>query len=339
MAEQRLDGRSVLQTLHRHRRVLVVAAVLGEIAGLAFLLARPPGYSSTSLVLLAPETSNGQPAERDMDTEIRIASSGVVLDPVREAQKPRLSRRELDDRIEISSPTTDVIAIRATGPSPAAAEELAAAVADSLVDYQTGATSSLSRAQQDLIQDRREVMEATLATVETEIDKTTDRLAALDPALPQAKADATVLSQLTGQQAELVLQLNALESEAAGEAVGDGATILEAALPAERPHLVAWYVLAVLLGGLVSVVIAAVIVVTLSRRDPRLVSRDAIADALGRPVLASVPAYPGRDPAGWQALLTGYVAGPEADLALRQTLLTVGVEPGRWRASPPGSRS
>ncbi len=46
-----------------------------------------------------------------------------------------------------------------------------------------------------------------------------------------------------------MLQLNALESEAAGEAVGDGATILEAALPAERPHLVAWYVLAVLLGG------------------------------------------------------------------------------------------
>ena len=102
MAEQGLDGRSVLQTLRRHRRVLVIAAVLGEAAGLAFLLARPPGFQSTSMVLLAPETTNGQPTTRDMDTEIRIASSGAVLDPVREAEEPRLSRRELDGRVEIT---------------------------------------------------------------------------------------------------------------------------------------------------------------------------------------------------------------------------------------------
>lgn len=333
MAEQGLDGRSVLQTLRRHRRVLVIAAVLGEAAGLAFLLARPPGFQSTSMVLLAPETTNGQPTTRDMDTEIRIASSGAVLDSVREAEDPRLSRRELDGRVEITSPTSNVIAIRAGGPSAAAAERLAATIADSLVNYHTKTTSSLSSAQQELLEDRRDDLEKTLASVESEIENATDRLAVLDPTLPQAKADATALSQLTAEQAQLVLQINALETQASGEAVGGGATILESALPAERPHLVAWYVFVVLLGALVCVVAASVVVVARSRRDSRLLSRDAIADALGRPVLASLPAFPARDPAGWKALLTGYVAGPEADLALRQALLTVGVEPGRLAAS------
>jgi capsular polysaccharide biosynthesis protein len=86
-----------------------------------------------------------------------------------------------------------------------------------------------------------------------------------------------------------------------------------------------------LLGGVAAgAVLGILIALGIGRDDRRLRARDAIADSIGVPVLASVPVAHPRDAAGWIALLTGYQ--PEAVHAwrLRKALQLLGL-PGNPR--------
>jgi capsular polysaccharide biosynthesis protein len=69
------------------------------------------------------------------------------------------------------------------------------------------------------------------------------------------------------------------------------------------------------IGGLVAAVIALIASLAIWRSDPRLRKRDAIADSIGVPVLASLRASRPRDAAAWTKLLDGYE--PEAGDAWR----------------------
>ena len=135
MAEQSVDLRSTLSILRRHRLVLVIAAVLGVAAGVSFVVLRPPLYSSTSQVLLPPvKTTDGQTPVRDVQTEIRIATSDGVFGPAGQAVTPPLSLQAMARRVHVSAPTTDVISIQARAATPELAEELSRAVATAEVD-------------------------------------------------------------------------------------------------------------------------------------------------------------------------------------------------------------
>lgn len=69
------------------------------------------------------------------------------------------------------------------------------------------------------------------------------------------------------------------------------------------------------LGGLLAAVVALIAALAIWRNDPRLRERDAIADSIGVPVLASLRARRPRDAAAWTKLLDGYE--PEAADAWR----------------------
>jgi capsular polysaccharide biosynthesis protein len=69
------------------------------------------------------------------------------------------------------------------------------------------------------------------------------------------------------------------------------------------------------IGGLLAAVIALIASLAIWRSDPRLRERDAIADSIGVPVLASLRAGRPRDAAAWTKLLDGYE--PEAADAWR----------------------
>jgi hypothetical protein len=105
---------------------------------------------------------------------------------------------------------------------------------------------------------------------------------------------------------------------------GSGATVIQNATPAERPRLLVWTVVSVLLFALLGLGIASLIVVALARRDRRLRTRDEIADALGSPVIGSVKSLRVRNTAGWSLLLESYRPSPTDAWSLRQTLDRVG---------------
>ena len=327
MSEQ-LDLASVMSTLRRRRRVIAAAGALGVAAGLLFLSAHPPLYSSSTLVLLPQQqNSNGQPTDRDMVTEAQVATSDVVLGRARMQVHPTLSRDRIEQLVTVDSPSHDMLQITGRGPTAQAAQELAQTVANSELAYQKRASSSLSNSERAAFDSRQTRLQQQLATVNREIQHTRKLLADNPPQSPQARAAQTALAQLTAQQSTLVLDIDGIRSQRSAQDAGPEATLVQGATPAKRPRLLVWQVLSALFGLLVGVGLAAVLSVSLARRDRRLRTRDEIADALGSPVLGSVKSLRPRTTAGWRLLLESYRPSTVDAWSLRQVLDHVGAGP------------
>lgn len=321
MSEQALDLQSTWAILRRHRRVLATAALIGAAAGVAFVVVRPPMYSSSSMVLLPPaQDSSGEQVERDVQTEVRIASSDVVLDPAGESVSPTIEIAELARLVTITAPTSDVVKIEVEAPSAARAEELAQAVAEAEIDYLGSAIGKLRNVQQIARDNRIAVMERTLETVNRDVQRTTTRRDAERPGTAAEKAFSAALAQLTAQQASIVLQIDQVRDQSASWASQEAGTLIQAASPARRPGLTSQYVIFGLIGMLAVSGLVAMLLALFGRRDRRLRFRDEIADALGSAVIASIHSRPAKTVAGWSALLEGYTPRTVDAWALRQAL-------------------
>lgn len=79
------------------------------------------------------------------------------------------------------------------------------------------------------------------------------------------------------------------------------------------------------LGAAIGAVIAAFGVLALGRRDRRLWERDAIADSIGVPVLASIGVDHPSDAGGWRKLLEDYKPGPVDAWRMRKALQYLGI--------------
>jgi hypothetical protein len=80
-----------------------------------------------------------------------------------------------------------------------------------------------------------------------------------------------------------------------------------------------------LLGGLAGAIAGFVIALAIGRNDRRLVERDAIANSIGAPVLASVSAGRPTDATSWAKLFEEYAPGPVHMWALRSMLQQFGL--------------
>lgn len=329
MSEQTLDLHRALSIVRRQRRTIAAVTALGALGGVLLVQVHPPQYSSTTKVLLPAQSAqaggqSGQDAGRDMDTELQIAISDVVLVPASRAVSPPLSLEETRDRVTVTAGAGDVLKFEATGRSASAAEALAVAVADAEVAYQDNASSSLSQIQLAALEERRADLQRQLETVAQEIQRTRARLEGAPPDTERSKNDASTLAQLTAQQSDLVLQDSALQDRLDASRTGS-ASVIESATPATRPLAWVYYGLWALAGALMGFLLAAGVAIAFGRRDRRLRTRDEIADALGSPVLASVRGRSPRDAAGWSSLLEGYTPDAVDTWAWRQALDTLGL--------------
>lgn len=330
MSQQVVDVRSVWAILRRHWKALVVAAVLGAGLGVGVTLQRPPTYSSTSMVLL-PATANNASSStaHDIATQVQIAGSVSVLGPAAEAMSPPMSVTEVEDRVEVTAPTSDVLQFTAQGQTAEQAEALAKAVAEAHVSYLDNAASSLSAEQRTALADRQDTLKKAMAQVDAELQKTNGRLNAEDKASPQGLADAAAFADLTAQRAKLVLDVNDLEKQlAAGSASqsgqsGGGATVIQNASPAERAGLVERLAIDADLGAAFFVIATAFFLVLKDRRDQRLRLRDHIAEVINIPVVASLGSRTPRSASGWLDLMHGYDPGNVDRWGLRQLLRLV----------------
>lgn len=251
MSQQTLDVRGFLQSVRRHRKVVIVAAVIGLVAGAAFTVLRPPMLVSKALVVLPSSAS------RYIATQAVVASSDSVLSEAIPSIDRSWSVTQLRKRIKVTNPTSNLIQVSAEGTTAAQAENIANAVARSYATY-VSSTGSPARVQ---------------------------------------------------------------------------ARVLERATPATGTPLAVRLLVAGGLGALAGAVIGALIAVAMSRRERRLRQRDDIADAIGVPVLASVPVGHPSDPAGWLRLLEGYQPQPVHAWSLRKAMQRLGLADVRGGSS------
>jgi capsular polysaccharide biosynthesis protein len=330
VAEQSVDLRSTLSILRRHRLVLALAALVGVLAGVGLVLLRPPMYASTSQVLLPPvqQTADGQTPTRDVNTEIRVAKSDGVLGPAGQAVTPQMTVQAMSKRVDVSAPTTDVLVITSRAETPGRAEALSRAMAAAELAYVNRAASTVSTAASEALARRQQTLESSLETVNSEIRKAEARKQGEDPASTQGQTDAAALAQLTAEQANLALQIDQIKQKEMASQPQGNASIIQQASPAKRAGLVSRSIIFSAIGLLLALGVAALVLVLLGKRDPRLRYRDEIADALGSPVVASLRSRAPRNIVGWSSLLEDYTPGAVDSWALRQTLRQLSIDVG-----------
>jgi capsular polysaccharide biosynthesis protein len=129
MSEQPLNLRSAVRILRRYRAVVGIVTALGLLVGACFTVAfnRPMHASNALVVLPSTITTTG--------TQLVIADSGPVLQNALPDITPTVSAATLRSRIQVQSVGSDVLSFMAQGDSPAQAQSMANAVADSYVAY------------------------------------------------------------------------------------------------------------------------------------------------------------------------------------------------------------
>lgn len=325
MSEQAIDVRLSMAILRRRYRTLVVAALIGALAGAGLVFLHPPMYSSTSMVLVPSATASDNATSPGVDTQVSIASSDVVLGPAAKALEPAMTVRQLSKQVTVTASTSNVLAIVGRASTPERAQQISRAVAAADVTYLKSAVSTMTNAQKSALKKRKQALEKSLKSVNSEMEKTKTRLASEGRDSAQGRADASALSQLTAQQADLVLQIDNVTDQSGSTAPvmgkdGTRATVIQSASPATRPGLLSRYAVTALLGLILAVVVAAIALLVSGGRDRRLRSRDELADALGANVIGALRSQAPRTVAGWTSLLEGY-SPPTVDVwTIRQAL-------------------
>jgi capsular polysaccharide biosynthesis protein len=135
MSRQVLDLRRSVQIVRRHKKIVIFAAVLGVVAGVALTLLNQPMFASQTLVALP-----SQPVH-NVQTEVVVADSGPVLASAMRRVDPAMSLAVLRSRVGVSSVTSDILEIHAQGTTAVEARDIANAVANSYISYIRHTTS------------------------------------------------------------------------------------------------------------------------------------------------------------------------------------------------------
>jgi len=159
MSQQALNLHRSVQIMRRHRILMVVAAVLGILAGGAYAKLYPPMMTSTALVVLPQPAQSAQGEINDgtgidpfTATQEVIAGSTQVLSDALPDVRPRVSLIKLRREVQIGSLTSYVISISASAANAADAEATANAVANSYISYIGSAASPGGRVTAQLLE-------------------------------------------------------------------------------------------------------------------------------------------------------------------------------------------
>jgi len=325
MAERSPDLRADVAVIRRRWRIIAAAVVLGVALGVLYAQLVPAQLTSRSLVLLTNGgSSGGGSGDPGAETQVKIVLSTPVLAKAGRAMHPPLSATEVLDRVDVQPATSQLLQIDASSPQATDAQALSQAVAAAYVQRVTANAHSVTGAIVADLETRRVALDHQVKALQTQIDATTERLSGEDRTSPVGIKDAQLLAQLQAEQADVAKLLDGVKSELADSgAVGSASTqasIVQPAAPATGPDPLFRPVTPGLVGGLLLGVLAAALVALLARRDPRLRTRDDLADAVASSVLADVRSRPQRSVAEWLALFETYVASPVDAWAFRRLL-------------------
>ncbi len=314
MSEQRLNLRRVLWLLRRQRSIVAACVLLGALIPTAWILRHPTSYGATSLVLVpssasstSSQGSNGAPSANSNLTDSEIAVSSAVLGTARSRVTPRLALQTAQKRVSASALATNLVQIRATGSSPRAAEGLANAVANALVDFLTSSQVSDGSSGLSGLEAQASELTAQVNKYDQEIQSAQAAIASHGPTSVVAQQSTQLLGSLTTARADASLQLQSVNNQIAASklnaaAANAGTEVIQYASSATQPSLPI-RLLPILVGAILGFLIACAFVM-IRQRETNLTTRDDIAEAAGVPVLLSVSVGHVRRSSKWLALLS-----------------------------------
>jgi capsular polysaccharide biosynthesis protein len=240
-----MDFRRFLQAARQHKLIVALITLIGLGLGVGYTFLSPPLLTSTALVEVQ------FPAVRvvaPIQTQVLIADGAKVLQEAGNSLRPTIPLALMQQRVSVSDPTPNVLAISGSATDAGVAEQMANAVAHFYGSF-------------------------------------------------------VAANQGTGAA---------------------GTQILEPARTTKGSILKA-RILDGLIGFILGLLIGIAIALVVSRSDRRLRRRDEIADAIGIPVLASIPVLRPSDAAGWTRLLDTYEPAVVDAWSLRKALRQLGL--------------
>jgi capsular polysaccharide biosynthesis protein len=342
-SDQAVDLRLVRLALRRHRRLIVAVTVLGAALGAGIAALTPPGYASTSVVLISPSPLDLQSGVLEKETYAELAQSKPVLLGALERAGSSQPLSQLESATRVSTSTPQLVEITVADADPSAAAVMSAAVAETFVQYVRDVTSSAVEQADADVQAQITELSDRAAQVDDELVRLRERIARA-PTTPRAQRNADVVAALVAQRADLAVEisrLNNLRQQRAQEA-GPGAIpirVLQAGADATQPSPLVHAIQFAVGGGLLAAAASLMWAMRRTRVDQLIRSRQSLARALGAPVVGELTARPQRTPEGWRDLLAHYEP-PSADVwAVRLLLrsLTMNAQPGgaAGRTGPP----
>ena len=323
MAEGSRDIRSSASFLRQRWWALLASGVVALGFGAAYVTTVPAELVSTTIVLIA---GGGSANEKDPDitTQAKLVTSGPVLAAAGRAVTPALSAEAVRQKVEVKTPSKQLIEIQASSIHGGEAQALSQAVAQAYVQALEERAKTVSGATVRQLQGRADLLGGQLKALQGQIAATKARADGEDPSSAAALQDAQLIARLSVNQSDIALKLNNVLDQIATAPTLSGASVTGSIVqpfspatgPARYPRLIAW-----MAGGLIAGVLAAALALVIRlRRDPRLRARDDVADAIGTAVVADVKSRPQSSVAGWAALLGGYQAPAVDAWAFRQVL-------------------
>jgi uncharacterized protein involved in exopolysaccharide biosynthesis len=286
--------------LFGHWIVILAFVAVSAIAVTAYHVFDTTMYSaSTRVVLDAPAPQSGTEATAVADSAKAIVTSPThIMAALNAAQAMRDPVKVASDTTLVPVGTSGILLLTVKDSNPVAAAAIANALADDLINTRLSVSPAARKAALDT-----QIKTATdrISALDADIASLNDQLKALqvDPGNPQA---ASVRAQIladrimadSNQRSSLTSELNQLNSQQANLGSSSATTpsvIDRAAIPtkADPSRLPLDLALALIIGAVLGVAAAA----ALETFRPTLTSDDAVAKALGVPILGSLP-----DPAG-----------------------------------------
>ncbi|WP_405594363.1 Wzz/FepE/Etk N-terminal domain-containing protein [Streptomyces sp. NBC_01092] len=268
--------------LRRRWRLLAVLTVVGALVGYgASVVLFPPRYTTSTSVLLP-----GQWEERELLTQVDIATSSSVVDPVADKLGwSGVSAAELRDRVSAKAADGNIIKISGTADTPERAQQFSDRVAQEFVTFAAriaGGSTDAATAPEAL---REQVVETNR--------RITDLANAADPGRTVESVQArTALEKLRTSLEEAMTKLDEADpaTNKAGMVVMGPAARPTGEAPPTRMQLIVG-------GALLFFLLAVIGHLTAARVNRRLRTEPEIAAALGSTLLGTVD-VPGERPRG-----------------------------------------
>ena len=277
------------QILRRRWRLLLAFAALGAVIGATASLLWPPGYESSSQVLL-----QGDPGKDRMRSEAQIAMSLVVLDRAAAGLNWGVDGSGLRDSVTAAVADGNVIEIQVRADSPEKSRQLAERVTQQYVAFSTEILTKSADAPAEVLAPRKDSLEKQVAAMNQRIRELQGSVGLLNVANEQGVAARAELQQLSNNRTDAVKELDELDGliAKAQAQVATGRENFSVIEPPVAPRAsVTPTRLELVAGGAALVAaLAAFVLVAIRQADRRLQSSLDIAAALGAPVLGTVEA-------------------------------------------------
>lgn len=283
---------AVRRILLVHKKLILLCILLGLIGGIAVTAARPATFTAPVRVTLSRGAGASEDPVAVADAAQALVTSRAIIEDAVQAVGPDRDPVEVANSISVKTlGSSDVVQLEVTDTSPQVAAALANALGEELVsrwaDVSGGQSiDALVPLQEEIGQLREKVTTAdqSLALLDIQIAQETNPVKG-----EKLKARRDVLAQ---NRDDLEQQRSLLESQLNGVLVAGASRLAPQVIdPAVTPtvadpkHRASAGALGALLGLLLGICAAAL----LESFRPTLAGSDAVADALGVPLLGNMP--------------------------------------------------